>query len=225
MAVPWTASWQKPFPWDPDRSLPYQKIWELVDHHLISDIPMTIEHVMVTFFHETGFSNIRQKVDDPNNKGHLIDGKGTGFGQMEMMNSEFIPFFDWLGFSTTRFPKKGETKPRLTPEMVTVKGNEDFAIKMHCKWFEWLCKIAPDTGKRPTSVEGCLRIQAGGPNEKLVKPLLDAGNLLKTVKAGDRDGTINALNSVRWYLKGKGIEQKIIPTDTFPEYWAAILPQ
>jgi len=54
--------------------------------------------------------------------------------------------------------------------------------------------------------------------------LLDAGNLLKTVKDGDRDGIINALNSGRWYLKDGGIEQKPIPVDKFTEYWAAILP-
>ncbi len=226
MAVPWTAGKPKPFPWDPDRALTYYKINALVRATLPPDIPMTVEHVMAIFFHETGFSNIRQRVKDPDHDGQLKDGKGTGFGQMEMMNAEFIPFFDWLGYNTNRFPKKGDTRPRLTPEMVTAKGNEEFAIRMHCRWFEWLCKVAPDVSQRPISVEGCLRIQAGGPNADLVKPLLDAGNQLKNVQANDRDGIIAALNSGRWYLKdGGGIQQKIIPTDKFPEYWAAILPK
>ena len=100
--------------------------------------------MLVIFFHETGFSNIKQ------GKG---SGPAVGFGQMEIFNDDKIPFFKWLppGFDSVTFnpktppaaqkAKKDQygilpTMEKLTDARVT--SDDDFAIKMHCKYFEWL---------------------------------------------------------------------------------------
>src|SRR5215468_2650940 len=120
MGEPATVFWTPgdiPHQWDPFAALSMAEVCRKLKIHLWPGQPITREIMLVIFFHESGFANIKQSRGT---------GPAVGFGQMEIFNLDKIPFFEWLGFDS------------VTHDMVL--ADNDFAIKMHCKYFEWLFK-------------------------------------------------------------------------------------
>jgi hypothetical protein len=247
----WTEG-DTPHLWDSSAALSIRDICKKLSTYLWTSQPVTREHMLVIFFHETGFSNIKQAKNS---------GPAVGFGQMEIFNDDKIPFFKWLapGFDSVTFNPK--TPPAIqkakkdkngilpTMEKLTdgrVLSDDDFAIKMHCKYFEWLfnegySKSLP-TQKGIKSLDGMLSAQTGGGNEPFIDIFRDGGtNLAAAIKTRKRIDIINALNDIRWYYpdaKGpsKGVETREakngrtlvhypIPLKRFPKYWDFTLPE
>jgi len=251
MAEPATVFWtpgDTPPLWDPFAALSIAGVCQKLKVHLWPGQPITRESMLVIFFHESGYSNIKQ------GKG---SGPAVGFGQMEIFNTDKIPFFEWLGYdSVTHNPKVSQLEktkkyarlkslPPLTHDMVL--ADNDFAIKMHCKYFEWLfkegySKSSPPGTKGIKNVRGMLNAQTGGGgNEHFVDEFFDGGqNLEKVIGSGDRKKIIDALNAVRWYFMdpakipagvktktsktGRTLVHNPISLTRFPKYWDFTLP-
>ncbi len=237
--------------WDPFAAMSMLEISQKLQTHLLPGLPVTRNHMFVICFHETGFSNIKQ-------------GKGTGpavgFGQMEIFNPDKIPFFKWLppGFnSITHNPKVHPAKKKAkmeeqgilpTFEKLTdgrVTSDNDFAIKMHCKYFEWLSKEGT-TKSNPNQkgikhLEGMLGAQTGGGNEHFIGEFRDGAIAVgKAIDSGNRIDIINALNEIRWYFagpkgppagartkqsaSGRTLVHNPIALKRFPKYWEFTLP-
>jgi hypothetical protein len=238
----WTPGDTPPL-WDPFAALSILDVCKKLQVHLSSAQPLTREHLLVIFFHETGFSNIKQGMGT---------GPAVGFGQMEIFNLDKIPFFKWLpaGFdSITHNPKIHPAKKKaalaengippafekLTDGRVT--SDNDFAIRMHCKYFEWL---ATEKGKR--TVDGALAAQTGGGNEHFIGEFRDGAIALdKAIASGKRTEIISALNEIRWYFagpkgpppgartkqskSGRTLVHNPIALQRFPKYWDFTLPE
>jgi len=231
------AKHERPGLWEPDKALNFFDVANKVDVHLRAGLPVWRELVLVIFFHETGFSNIKQ------GRG---SGPAVGFGQMEIFNRDKIKFFKWLkpGFDSvalhpTMSPleKKKKTEEhglspaleKLTPERVL--SNDDFAIWMHCKYFEWLFDEGYTTSgqKGIRSLQGMLEAQTGGgKNLAFVKIFSDGGKRLRDViYTGDRKKVIDALNSVMFSFKEGTTELKnqAFKFESFTKYWDFTLPE
>jgi hypothetical protein len=231
---------EKPGLWEPKQALTFFELCNKIDVHLREGLPMTRETLLVICFHETGFSNIKQ------GRG---SGPAVGFGQMEIFNVDKIPFFKWLKPPLDAIthnpnvpPAKKKAKmeehgvlpafEKLTAERVT--SDHDFAVKMHCKYFEWLLeegrtpKMAPGQ-KGLKTIQAMLEAQTGGDkNLKFVPIFRDGGRKLKEViYSGDRQKVIDALNSVMLHFK-KGtdeLENQSVKLDRFTKYWDFTLPE
>jgi hypothetical protein len=229
----WNAN-ELPYSWDPHRALPLIKIISFLDRYLNRTIPIKREHLLVIFFHETGFCNIRQ------NQGK---GPAVGFGQMEIYNSDKIPFFETLRYNSAILnPKLSQQAkesysnlyiyPPLTYE--SVLNDDEFAIKMHCSYFNWLFENGVPANAAPgqkgiKSLRGLLMAQTGGGNNlQFVDHFIHSGEKLRMVLgSGNRTQIIDALNSVRHYLKPKSSETESRPLtlSRYPKYWDFILPE
>ncbi|MEK7722796.1 MAG: hypothetical protein AAB336_00450 [Acidobacteriota bacterium] len=223
-----------PYSWDPYRALPILKIIGFIDRYLNGNIPIKREHLLVIFFHETGFCNVRQ------NQGK---GPAVGFGQMEIFNGDKIPFFETLRYNSAILNPKLSQKaresythlfiyPPLTYE--SVLNDDEFAIKMHCSYFNWLFENGMPQNAAPgqkgiKSLRGLLMAQTGGGNNlQFVDHFVSSGDKLKVaLGTGDRAKIIDALNSVRHYLKedSSDTESRPLTLSRYPKYWDFILPE
>ncbi len=242
-----------PHPWDPFAALSMVDVCKKLDSQLKPALPITREIMLVIFFHETAFSNIMQATKT---------GKGpaVGFGQMEIFNPDKVPFFKWFkpgidsvtfnpNMSIVEIKKKTEEYGLTSLEKLTndrVTSDNDFAIKMHCSYFEWLFDegYSQSTPKQKgiKSLGGLLAAQAGGGNEHFVDEFRDGGrNLAAVMGSGDRMKIINALNEVRWYFagpkgppagartkqskSGRTLVHNPISIKRYPKYWEFTLPE
>jgi len=248
----WTPG-DTPALWDSSAALSMRDVSKKLASHLWTGQPVTREHMLAIFFHETGFSNIKQASGS---------GPAVGFGQMEIFNADKIPFFKWLppGFDSITFNPKMlavnqkakkdsygilSTMDKLTDGRVT--SDDDFAIRMHCKYFEWLfkegtSKSAP-TQKGIKTLDGLLAAQTGGGNEPFIDIFRDGGtNLAAAIKTSKRIDIINALNDIRWYFadatkgpppgaqtkqakNGRTLIHNPISFKRFSKYWDFTLPE
>lgn len=229
----WTAN-DLPYNWDPYRASTFIELVRLLDRFLRPDLPIQREHLLVIFFHETGFCNVRQ------NQGK---GPAVGFGQMEIFNPDKIPFFQTLKYNSAvlnpRLSESGKEKYSylntlfpLTYE--SVLNDNEFAVRMHCAYFAWLFDEGIPTNAAPgqkgiKSLRGMLQAQTGGGNNAIfVDHFINSGSSLKTViNSGDRQKIIDALNSVRHYLK-KGTaatETNPLTLTRWTKYWDYIMPE
>src|SRR4030095_2693206 len=78
----WTPGDTPPL-WDPFAALSILDVCKKLQVHLSSAQPVAREALLLIFFHETGFSNIKQGMGT---------GPAVGFGQMEIFNLDKIPF-------------------------------------------------------------------------------------------------------------------------------------
>lgn len=217
----WTKA-DTPFPWDPKAAITLFDAANLIDVYLDPSIPMTRELMLLIFFHETGFANIRQRVETTKTNPQGL-GPGVGFGQMEVLNSDKPEFFRGV--------------MGITPSEAlfdTVTGDEHFAIRAHCAYFA-------EKFRRGASTKGALMAaQAGGKtiNQKLIAKLMaPEAQLAASITGSDRGAIIDALNACRWYIKrdakGKPImladgtpdlSFQPIPLSRFPKYWDFTVP-
>ncbi|MBM4076156.1 MAG: hypothetical protein FJ267_10965, partial [Planctomycetes bacterium] len=231
-----TTVWKKteiPYNWNPERAVPFFDLAAMIDKHLRKGIAMSREVLLVIFFHETGFANVRQS---------LGTGPAVGFGQMEIFNTDKIPFFESIKYnSVTHNPKVPVYLKKskysylnhleaLTYE--TVLKDNNFAVQMHCQYFSWLNDEGVPSGavegqKGIKSLKGMLEAQVGGGrNRVFVDHFVESGTALKEViDSGNRQKIIDALNSVRYYYdkEGKLVQQSLI-LSRWTRYWDLILP-
>jgi hypothetical protein len=231
--IVWTQN-DLPFNWDPKRAVPFFKLAGMVDANLRTALPIRREHLLVIFFHETALANVRQK-----------HGPAVGFGQMEIFNRDKISFFAAQGYNSATFNSslsaqeqqkyKQELNGRVPPlrplTYDTVLSDNALAVRLHCAYFAWLFAGGlPGQGLKPlTSLRGLLQAQTGGgSNLVFVDHFEQAGEALRRViDSGDRKKIIDALNSVRHYLKpgGAGTEKQPLNLERFRKYWDFILPE
>jgi hypothetical protein len=235
MAEASTISWTQndlPFNWDPNRAMPFFKLAGLIDRHLRAGLPIRREHLLVICFHETAFANVRQN-----------HGPAVGFGQMEIFNPNKIPFFAAQGYNSAilnpdlspREKQKYRDLNRLFPLTYESMLNDNtFAVRMHCAYFAWLFDggVPASAGfgqKGVKSLRGLLQAQTGdGKNLVFVDHFENAGAALQAViGSGDRKKIIDALNSVRHYLKkaSPGTEKQPLELGRFRKYWDFTLPE
>lgn len=223
-----------PYNWDPYRALPIADVIRILDKFLRPDLPIKREHLLAIFFHETGFCNVRQ------NQGK---GPAVGFGQVEIFNSDKIPFFQTLKYNSAVLnPRLSEREKEKYSYLNTlfpltyesVLNDDEFAIRMHCAYFAWLFDEGIPTNAAPgqkgiKSLRGLLQAQTGGGNNAIfVDHFINAGTAIKNVmNSGDRQKIIDALNSVRHYLKNgtSETEQRVLSLKRYPKYWDYILPE
>jgi len=194
----------KPFLWEEDKALSFYEIYKKVCvHHPCSHL-ISRELIVLIFFEETGFSNVRQS-----------RGKGpaVGFGQMEIYNPDKVPFFAWLGFNSDRW-KRDSRLTLITPGLIT--SNNDLSVKITCKYFQWL------VSERGKSTSGALEAQTGpGVNRTIIPVWLRAeGELKSAIHSGDRMKLIAALNMAR----SGGPHPNPIKYDWFKAYWDFTVP-
>jgi hypothetical protein len=232
-SIVWTKN-DLPYNWDPQRAMPFFDVARTVGRFLRGGMPIEREHLLVIFFHESGFANVRQAQGT---------GPAVGFGQMEIFNPDKIPFFEKLKFNSAilnpRIPASEKAKYSyldkhfpLTYE--SVLNDNEFAIKMHCEYFGWLYDEGIPANAAPgqkgiKSLRGLLTAQTGsGRNEVFVDHFTESARQLKgVINSGDREKVIAALNSVRLYFK-KGtstLEGQALKLDRYRKYWDFILPE
>jgi hypothetical protein len=247
----WTRN-ETPVLWEPAAALPLLEVYKKLKQYLAPSTPISREHMLAIFFHESGFANIKQGKNT---------GPAVGFGQMEIFNLDKIPFFKWLppGYDSIthspnvpHFKKKAALEQHGIPPSATaltdqmVKSDHDFAIRMHCKYFEWLfteghSKSNPHQ-KGIKDIRGLLAAQTGGGgNEHFIEEFdLCGQNVAKVIGSGDREAIIGALNEIRWYFAGpKGpppgartksaksgrvLVHNPISLKRYPKYWDYTLP-
>jgi len=195
----------KPFLWEEDKALNFFEIYNKVCVHHPKGHPISREMIVLIFFEETAFSNVRQSRGT---------GPAVGFGQMEIYNPDKIPFFEWLGFNSDR--KKHDSRlPLITPERIS--NDNDLSVKISCKYFQWLVS---EKGK---STHGALQAQTGGgANLSFIPVWLNAEKELKSVLySADRMKLIKALNQAR----SGGPHPNPIPFELFKAYWDFTLPE
>jgi hypothetical protein len=211
--------------WEPAKALTFFQLANKIDIHLRPGLPVTREVMLAICFHETGFSNIKQ------GRG---SGPAVGFGQMEIFNEDKIPFFATLGFDSRNgksapIPQMGTgpncaPKPDLTVlQAKTLLDDDDLAIKVHCKFFEWLYDCA---GKR--TLGAMLSAQTGGGRNAIFIDIIkdSASKLESVIYSGDRKKVINALNAVQFQFDAKGVlVNQSIGLDRFKKYWDFTLPE
>jgi hypothetical protein len=204
------AEWKgrKPAMWDPKTAIPFCHAVNLIDVYLDPSVPFSHEMLVLIFFHETAFSIVTQGGDNPR-------GPGFGFGQLELDNprnptGEFLQ----LEFGTTQ---------RKTIVEKTV-GDPYRAVQMHCNFLKWLMSRQ----KNPTQ-NSLLAGQVGSKNAEMIPKFRVAEQQLKaSIYSDNRKSIIDALNSCRWYLPGKGetgLIHRPIPLKLFPDYWEFTLPE
>lgn len=237
MSDPNSFAWTKndlPYNWDPYRAMPFVEVIRFIDRYLRPDLPIYRQHLLVIFFHETGFCNVRQ------NQGK---GPAVGFGQMEIYNPDKIPYFQTINHNSAILNPKLSAREKekysylnnlvpLTYE--SVLNDSEFAIKMHCKYFAWLFDEGYSTNAAPgekgiKSLRGMLSAQTGGgKNAIFVDHFINAGTALQAViNSGDRGKIIDALNSVRTYYKQDSTETEKQPLTItrYKKYWDYIMPE
>jgi hypothetical protein len=217
-----------PYPWDPKKAITFFDAINLIDVYLdpkrIPRSALSREMVALFFFHETAFSNIRQKIKKENST-ETGPGPGVGFGQIEIQNSD-KPLFLRKVFGIK--PDDGL--------FGAITEDEHFAIQLHVAYLINLY----DNGARTR--EALVTGQAGTANAVLKKGFLDAEPLLQSaIYSSNRLAIIDALNTCRWYIKrdlvtGKPIldpdtkialtERKRIPYNAqYKAYWDFTLPE
>ena len=232
-SIAWTKN-DLPYNWDPDRAMTFVEVARTIKRYLREGLPIERQHLLVIFFHESGFANVRQ------NRGK---GPAVGFGQMEIFNKDKIPFFETLKLNAAILnprvlanEKKNYTYLEkyfpLTYE--SVLNDNEFAIRMHCAYFGWLydqgIPANPVPGQKGIkSLRGLLTAQTGaGRNEVFVDHFINSGAQLKdAMNSGDRQKLIDALNSVRKYFKQDTaiLEDQTLSLSRYRKYWDFILPE
>ena len=185
---------KSPFAWIESKAADFPTLYDSIGSCHPSDHPVSPFMILVIFFEETGFCNIKQA--------HAKGGLGIGFGQLEISNPEKRDFFEWAGL-----PSNYQAVAML------MLGDTDFAVKVHCQYFQYL------TSQRGLSLDGCLSAQVGWHTEYKLLFRQGADMLKTTYVANDRPGCIAALN----YSRAKG-KCNNIPESLFPEFWQFILP-
>ena len=211
--------------WEPAKAITFVQLANKIDVHLRPGLPVTREVMLAICFHETGFSNIKQ------GRG---SGPAVGFGQMEIFNDDKIPFFATLGFDSRNgksapIPQMG-TGPGCAPkpnlivlQAKTLLDDDDLAIKVHCKFFEWLYDCA---GKR--TLDAMLSAQTGGGRNAVFIGIFkdSASKLQSVIHSGDRQKIIDALNAVQFQYSDKGeLVKQSIRLERFKKYWDFTLPE
>jgi hypothetical protein len=197
----------RPFLWDESRALDFFDLYDLVcaKHPLVH--PVSRELIMLIFFEETAFANVKQ------DKGR---GPAVGFGQMEIYNKDKIPFFEWLGYNSDvdSYPPPNEL-PNITPDMIV--SDYDLSVLITCSYFQWLCD---ENGK---STVGALQAQTGGGANLAFVPLWLQGEVMlnKAFDTRKRDDFIKALNHAR----ANGPHANPVNSVTFATYWDFTLPE
>jgi hypothetical protein len=198
----WDAG-NTPWPWDPKRAITFFDAINLIDVYLDQAVPISREMVALFFFHETAFSDIRQKVDKkkPTDSGL---GPGVGFGQLEIQNSDKPLFFN----------KVYGIKPDNSL-FDKITADESYAIKVHCAYLKHLY----DNGA--TTTGALVSGQVGGKtqNASLAQRFMHAEPRLKSaIYSTSQDAIIEALNTCRWYLDpGDEMKVKILHTQVTPD--------
>ena len=229
--------WSKndlPYNWDPYRATPFFELARLIDRHLRADLPIRRKHLLVIYYHETGFANVRQ------NQGK---GPAVGFGQMEIFNLDKIPFFATLRYNSVILNPNVSAHEKnkyshlnvlfpLTYE--SVLNDNEFAVRMHCTHFAWLFDEGYPANAAPgqkgiKTLRGMLMAQTGGgKNLVFVDHFVKSGaDLQAVINSGDRKKIIDALNGVRHYYKTNSseMESRPLPLDRYRKYWDFILPE
>jgi hypothetical protein len=232
-SIVWTKN-DLPNNWDPDRAVPFFELVGLIDRYLRAGLPVRREHLLVIFFHESAFANVRQ------NQG---TGPAVGFGQMEIFNPDKIAFFATLRYNSVVLNPKlspqekkayGDLNGLLPLTYESVLNDNEFAVRMHCAYFAWLfdegVPAHPVPGQKGIkSLQGMLQAQTGGgANLVFVDHFIKAGAALEAViDSGDRNKIIDALNSVRYYLKkdSTDTEKQSLGLGRFRKYWDFVLPE
>jgi hypothetical protein len=229
--------WSKndlPNNWDPDRAMPFCEVAGLIDRYLRADLPIRREHLLVIFYHESAYANVRQ------NQG---TGPAVGFGQMEIYNPDKIPFFATLRYNSAILnPKLSPVEKKkysnlnglLPLTYDSVLNDNEFAVRMHCAYFGWLFDEGVPANAVPgqkgiKTLRGLLQAQTGGgANLVFVDHFVNAGAALQgVIDSGDREKIIRALNSVRYYFKKDSLEteKQSLELDRFRKYWDFMLPE
>lgn len=159
----------KPGPgWNPQGALNLPDTWFLVEKHMPSGFPMSVAIFVTICFEETACCNIVQN-------GAPV---GIGPGQMQVSEIGGVAFFasennfmggQWDSSMTMKAVRQDRTTfwrqkrlhptlPELTKEMIL--ADNEFAIKMHVKWLQWLSRGYGMDGK-PMGLGGLLAAQTG----------------------------------------------------------------
>lgn len=226
MAMGAGDNWKKteiPFPWDPKHAMTLFEVVNLIDVFLDPAVPMTRELMALVFFHETAFSNIRQRVDKTKRNPQGL-GPGVGFGQMEILNSDKPEFFKGV---------MGIVANEALFETIT--GDPHFAIRAHCEYFKAKFKNGARTKR------ALMAAQAGGGtvNEPLIDKIMAAELGLKACLVGaSQAAIIDALNACRWYVdrdahgkpiivggKVQVVRRPIPAGGQFQRYWDYTVPK
>lgn len=215
--------WKKheiPWPWDPKQAITFFDAVNLIDVYLDPSLPISREMVLIFFFHETAFSNIRQRSDVTKKNPNGV-GPGVGFGQIEIQNSDkpaFIRKTYGISPDDTLFGR--------------VTADEVFAIRMHCDYMKHLY------GNGSTTMRALVNGQVGGKSQNafMADFFMNAESRLRaSIYTNNRAAIIDALNSCRWYVDKMGDEKKdkvddgkwFNPIDypRFKRYWDFTLPE
>jgi len=237
-----------PTGWNPRGALNLPDTWYLVEKHMPSGFPMSVAMFAVFFFEETACCNIVQ----------LGTPAAIGPGQLQVSEQGKVDFFaakdpaksnfmggQWDSSMTIMAVNQKDAtvfmrKERLHPKLMEltkdyILAHNEFAIKMHVKFFQWLSRGFAD-GK-PKGLEGLLAAQTGGGGnvaarqlfkdgaaalEKLMQPdptidlrWLDAE--WKTYYAKRRKEFVKALNIARGF-KGNRVPE------SFVKFWEFFVP-
>jgi hypothetical protein len=196
---------KKPFLWEPERALNFPDVYDLIcryhpDGHVVSR-----EIIACIFFEETGFCNRKQK-----------PGPAVGFGQIQIYDSDKIPFFESIGFNSDR-KNTASQLPLITYDKII--SDNDLSVKISCQYFQWLAA----KGK---SLHGALQAQTGGGgNAKFVPLFIEGGKRLLRAITDEwtREAFADALN----YARANGIHANPIPYKgkfAYTKFWEFVIP-
>jgi len=197
---------RKPLFWEPDKALNFPDIYDLICQYHPDGNPVSREIIACIFFEETGFCNRKQK-----------PGPAVGFGQIQIYDSDKIPFFESVGYNSDK-KNTNSSLPLITYEKIT--SDNALSVKLSCQYFQWLAQ----NGK---SLEGSLMAQTGGGrNLKFVPLFIEGGKRLKQALTSEqtRESFADALN----YARANGIHQNPIPIrgkNAYTKFWEFVIPE
>ncbi len=224
MAMSAPGDWMRietPYRWVGKQAVTLFDVLASIDRHLDPAVPLSRETMALVFFHESAFSNFRQKTS-PTKQNTEGLGPRVGLGQMAVLEGDKPAFF--------RSAMGVVPSPELFDLMT---GDPDFAIKAQCLY------VGEAFRRGAATTRALVAIQLGGPgSESLVDHVMAAEPLLKAALAtGEQRPIVDALNACRWYGKRdrRGfpiiVESKAVPVHLpippegrFQRYWDFTVP-
>jgi hypothetical protein len=206
--------------WNPERAVTFFQAIRCIDHFLDYHVPLSVEMVVLIFYHETAFSDARQMIT--NKQGvDVPEGSGIGFGQIEVKNSDKPRFFKAV------FQDPYDNGPFDADEMIDrILEDEEFAIQVHCEYLKFLhhnqvlenpSLDGDEPLERLSATKALLMGQFGEKNKDLIPPFMTAEPALRAAleNGAGRKSIIDALNKC-----GRSIPLE----PPFIEYWDFTLP-
>ncbi len=179
--------------WRPEGAFTFPELWWAVEAHRSPSLPITPAIFIAISFEETACCNLMQGSTPV----------AAGPAQLQVSDDDKVQFFAgsdgrenfmggrWDASQTTWasdihnkvFKRATPTYPELhNPLSIQyIMSNNEFSVKMHLKYFQWLMNGYGRNGEPVGSLGGLMRAQTGGGKNAKAGPLFAQGGPLEPV--------------------------------------------